>query len=183
MEIRKTKRRTLNYFKAKLIYRFTKDREKYNDYFRSYGIEVGYNCNIYSNIVSAEPYLIEIGDNVTVAGEVIFLTHDNSTSKVIPNTTDIFGKIKIGDNNFLGQRSIIMYGVTLPNNTIVAAGSVVTKSFVEEGIIIGGNPARKIGTWDKYKEKNAEIAQNVSNLSHEEKVKKLKDNKKVIINR
>ena len=59
--------------------------------------------------------------------------------------------ISIGDNCFLGQNSTIMYGCTLANNIIVASGSVVCNSFGEENIIIGGNPARKIGTWDELK--------------------------------
>lgn len=53
-----------------------------------------------------------------------------------------------------------MYGVTLSDNIIVAAGSVVTKSFTDPYIIIGGNPARKIGTWEQYKVKYAYAAIN-----------------------
>ena len=47
-----------------------------------------------------------------------------------------------------------MYGVSLPNNIIVAAGSVVTKSISEERVILGGNPAKVISTWDKFYDKN-----------------------------
>lgn len=47
-----------------------------------------------------------------------------------------------------------MYGVSIPNNTIVAAGSVVTKSISEERVILGGNPAKVISTWDKFYDKN-----------------------------
>lgn len=47
-----------------------------------------------------------------------------------------------------------MYGVSIPNNTIVAAGSVVTKSISEERVILGGNPAKEISTWDKFYDKN-----------------------------
>lgn len=43
-----------------------------------------------------------------------------------------------------------MYGVTLADNIIVASGSVVTKSFRENNIIIGGNPAKKIGNWEDF---------------------------------
>ena len=43
-----------------------------------------------------------------------------------------------------------MYGVELADNIIVAAGSVVANSFLESNIIIGGNPARKIGTWEDF---------------------------------
>lgn len=53
--------------------------------------------------------MIEIGNNVTIAGHVELVTHDNSTSKVLPNTTDLFGKIKIGTTVFIGTRSVIMY--------------------------------------------------------------------------
>ena len=44
--------------------------------------------------------------------------------------------------------------VSIPNNTIVAAGSVVTKSISEERVILGGNPAKVISTWDKFYDKN-----------------------------
>lgn len=46
-----------------------------------------------------------------------------------------------------------MYGVSIADNVIVAAGSVVTKSVHESNVIIGGNPARVIGTWDAFREK------------------------------
>ncbi len=72
----------------------------------------------------------------------------------------MFGRIIIGDNCFIGQNVTLMYGVTLSNNVIVAAGSVVTKSFTDPYIIIGGNPARKIGTWEQYKEKYSHAAIN-----------------------
>lgn len=98
--------------------------------------------------------MIEIGNNVTIGDQVDFVTHDNSISKISPHTINLFGKITIGDNCFLGERSTYLYGVTLANNIIVAAGSVVVDSFTTERIIIGGNPARVIGTWDKFFEKS-----------------------------
>lgn len=66
----------------------------------------------------------------------------------------MYGKIRIGNNCFIGERAILMYGVSIPNNTIVAAGSVVTKSISEERVILGGNPAKVISTWDKFYDKN-----------------------------
>ena len=113
-------------------------------------MSVGNNCNIVSNITTSEPYLISLGNNVTIAGGVSFCTHDNCVSKIIPNCTDMFGKIVIGDNCFIGQNSLIMYGVTLANDIVVAAGSVVTKSFLQSRVIIGGNPARIIGTYESF---------------------------------
>ena len=103
--------------------------------------------------MTREAYLIDIGDNVTVSTNVTFVTHDNSIKFLYPTKSDIFGKIVIGNNCFIGENSIILYGVTLADNVIVAAGSVVTKSFRDSNIIIGGNPARIINTWDRFSEK------------------------------
>ncbi len=97
--------------------------------------------------------MIEIGNNVTISTNVTFVTHDNSAKYIFGDRGDLFGRIIVGDNCFIGQNVCLMYGVELANNIIVAAGSVVTKSFFESNIIIGGNPARIIGSWDKYKEK------------------------------
>lgn len=123
-------------------------------YFRKSGIKIGGGCRIYSDIVTSEPYLIEIGDNVTISTEVTFVTHDNSIIKVDKNLPNLYGKIRIGNNCFIGERAILMYGVSISDNIIVAAGSVVTKSISEGRVIVGGNPARIIGTWDKFYEKN-----------------------------
>lgn len=50
-----------------------------------------------------------------------------------------------------------MYGVTIADNVIVAAGSVVTKSIFESNVIVGGgNPAKIISTWDKFAQKSQE---------------------------
>lgn len=87
-----------------------------------------------------------------ISSEVIFVTHDAAYTKIGDKSKSLFGRIVIGDNCFIGERSTIMYGCELANNTIVAAGSVVTKSFSTPYTIIGGNPAKIIGTWDKYRE-------------------------------
>ena len=117
------------------------------------GVKIGKNCLICSSPMTREAYLIDIGDNVTVSTNVTFVTHDNSIKFLYPTKSDIFGKIVIGNNCFIGENSIILYGVTLADNVIVAAGSVVTKSFRDSNIIIGGNPARIINTWDRFSEK------------------------------
>ena len=104
--------------------------------------------------MTPEPFLVRIGDNCTICDGVDFVTHDNSIIKVDKSCPNLFGFITIGNNCFIGERSIVMYGVTLADNIIVASGSVVVNSFLEERIIIGGNPARKIGTWDDFIAKN-----------------------------
>lgn len=142
------------YFMAKVRFKVSRNnKEIIANYFRNAGMQIGRDTNICCNIMTMEPFLIKIGNNVTISGDVKFVTHDNSVSKLDIGSPDIFGRIVIGDNCFIGQNSIVMYGVELASNIIVASGSVVCNSFTEERIIIGGNPARKIGTWDEFKEK------------------------------
>ncbi len=139
--------------------------ELINNFFRKNGVRIGNNCLIYSNILTSDSYLIEIKDKVVISTYVKFVTHDFSVKKVIPNKANLFGKIIIGNNCFIGENSTILYGCELADNIIVAAGSVVTKSFAESNIIIGGNPARIISTWDKFKEKALPFALNCSDVS------------------
>ena len=66
---------------------------------------------------------------------------------------DVFGKVIIEDFAYIGAFSQIMPGVTIGKGSIVAAGSIVTKS-VPPGVVVGGNPAKYICTVDEYYEKN-----------------------------
>ncbi len=144
----------IRYLLAKVKFKLKKnDKEVMNVYFRKAGMKIGGGCNICCNIMTTEPYLVRLGENVTISGNVTFVTHDNSISKLSSDYVNLFGYITVGNNCFLGQNSTIMYGCTLANNIIVASGSVVCNSFMEENIIIGGNPAKKIGTWKDLKSK------------------------------
>ena len=67
------------------------------------------------------------------------------------------GEIKIGDNCFIGARAIILPGVTLGNECVVAAGAVVTKSY-PSGSVLGGNPAKLIGNSKELVQKYSSIA-------------------------
>lgn len=58
--------------------------------------------------------------------------------------------IHIGEHTWVGLRATILKGVTLQQNTIVAANSVVTRSFTEPNIIIAGNPAQKVKTFSRW---------------------------------
>lgn len=99
-----------------------------------------------------EKHLLCIGDNVIISSDVLFVTHDAAYTKIGDKAKSLFGKIVIGDNCFVGERATIMYGCELTDNIIVAAGAVVTKSFSTPYTIIGGNPAKVIGTWDRYRD-------------------------------
>lgn len=146
------------YYIAKIKSKITHSHEPMSDFYRRGGVTIGKGCLICSYLLTREPYLIEIGNNTTVSSDVSFVTHDNCAKLLFPGKSDFFGKIVIGNNCFIGEKSTILYGVTLADNIIVGAGSVVTKSFSQERIIIGGNPARIISTWDKLIEKSKDKA-------------------------
>jgi acetyltransferase-like isoleucine patch superfamily enzyme len=113
------------------------------------GVLIGRNCRIYIRDFGSEPFLIEIGDKVTVTSGVKFITHDGTTwlMRDKRGRRHFYQKIVIGSNVFIGVNSIIMPGVKIENNVIVAAGSVVTKS-VPYGVIIAGVPAKIIGKFE-----------------------------------
>ena len=144
----------IGYLMAKVKEKIFHNHEILYDYYRRVGgVKIGKDCLLCSSPMTREPYLINIGNNVTVSTNVTFVTHDNSIKLLYPKKSDVFGKIIIGNNCFIGENVTILYGVTLADNIIVAAGSVVTKSFRNSNIIIGGNPAHIINTWDKFSEK------------------------------
>lgn len=124
------------------------------EYLRFKGIEIGENCRVYTRNFGSEPWLISIGNNVTITSGCSFITHDGSTWLIRDERGRrfLFRKIKIGNNIFIGTNSIILPGVEIHDNVIVAAGSVVTKS-IPSGKIVGGNPAKIIGSYEDYKTK------------------------------
>ena len=114
---------------------------------------IGEGTKIASNLITSESYLITIGKNVTISHGVDFVTHDNCVCKLFGVSNDLYGRINIGDNCFIGAHATILYGVNIANNVIVASGSVVTKSITEERVIVAGNPARIIGSWETFENK------------------------------
>lgn len=133
--------------------------------YRMEGATIGNHVRAFSPISSGEPYLISIGDDVTISTGVRFCTHDNSAIKCIPGATDFVGPIKIGRNVFIGMNTILLGGIELGDNCIVGAGSIVTKSFREPGSIIAGNPAKIIGNAENLCMKNGAKAFNFRGMS------------------
>lgn len=144
----------VGYFYAKLLQKVvTHTSETICNFYRRGGVKVGINDVICGYIPMGEPQLVEIKNNCVISSDVSFITHDHSINKVTDKGSNLFGKIIIGNNCFIGQGSTIMYGVELADNIIVGSGSVVTTSFCENNIIIAGNPAKKIGSWDNFRRK------------------------------
>lgn len=110
------------------------------------GLIIGNNCNIMHNvnIDDSHCWLIEIGNNVTLAPNVHILAHDAST-KLFTGYTKI-GNVKIGNNVFIGAGTIILPNTTVGDNVIVGAGSVITKN-LESNSVYAGNPCKKYVHW------------------------------------
>ena len=139
--------------------------------YRESGMLIGNNARIFSKLSTGEPYLIEIGNDVSISTNVSLITHDNSAIKCFEKGTDFIGKIVIGNNCFIGSGAIILPGVTLPDNTIVGAGSVVAYSIDEPGKVIAGNPAKVVGSIERMRKK---YQNNVFDFSGEKQNEKRK---------
>jgi acetyltransferase-like isoleucine patch superfamily enzyme len=89
---------------------------------------------------------IEIGDYTIVAPNVGII----SANHLLHDYSKHIKKgVIIGKYCWIGMNSTVMPGVNLGDHTIVAAGSVVTKSFIEGYCVIAGNPARIIKKIEK----------------------------------
>lgn len=152
------------------------------EHLKKIGMTIGEECCIFSDkLETAEPYLISLGRNVMVSSNVMFTTHDASAKYYLPGASDLFGRINIGDNCFIGMGSIILPGVTIAPNCIIGAGSVVTKSFLEPGSVIAGNPARKITSTEQLKIKNQDHILNTWYKTSADKKAYLLENEKNFI--
>jgi acetyltransferase-like isoleucine patch superfamily enzyme len=114
---------------------------------RAQGMKIGENCLINTASLSTERYLIEIGDHVVIGTGSYLITHDGSAwvFRTEQPELDIFGKIKIGDNTFIGTSAIILPNTVIGKNCIVGAGSVVRGRFPDNSVIMG-NPAKAVLT-------------------------------------
>lgn len=136
----------MNYIKE-LLFRF---RGEYTtEKLIKLGMQVGKNFKRLKGVIldPSHCWLIEIGDNVTLAPRVHILCHDASTKQFLGYTK--IGCVKIGDNVFIGAESVVLPGVTIGSNVVVGANSTVTHNIPDNSVYIG-SPAKLLCSLDDY---------------------------------
>lgn len=125
----------------------------------------GHNTMLHNGITVHNPENLEIGDDVALGDRVtilafggvkigsrVMLAHDtsiitathNHTNKVMVNEI-LYSSVDIGDDVWIGAKTIIMPGVTIGNGAVVGAGSIVTRSVPSNSIAFGA-PAKVVAT-------------------------------------
>ena len=105
-------------------------------------IKLGKNVFINSGCCFQDHAGIEIGDGTLIGHQVVIATLNHAQDPL--SRADMFPKpVKIGKNVWIGAHATILPGVTIGDNAIIAAGAVVTKD-VENNVVAGGVPAKKI---------------------------------------
>lgn len=107
--------------------------------------------------------LIRIGKNTTISRDVILLTHDFSIVKGLQSigwdtnhkSFKFLKPIHIGENCFIGARTLLLPGTVLGNNVIVGGGAVVHGTF-PSNVVIAGNPAKIISSIEDWTKRHIE---------------------------
>lgn len=128
---------------------------KKNNVFRS----IGDNCSIMNRALPLYPELIRFGNNVHIASNVGFVTHDithlmmnrNDNAKKLLGGRfhEKLGCIDIGDNVFVGLGTRILYNVKIGSNVVIGSGSIVNRDIPDDSIA-AGVPAKVIGSFEDF---------------------------------
>ena len=152
-----------------IIYRF---RGEYTtEKLMKMGMKVGKNFYRLNGVIldPAHCWLIEIGDDVTLAPRVHILAHDASTVHYLGYAK--IGKVVIGNKVFIGSDTVVLPNVCIGNNIVVGANSTVTRD-LESGYVYAGNPARKICSIEEFVEKNRNLMRTVPCYNEEYTLRK-----------
>lgn len=127
---------------------------------RKLGVRVGDRCRFIATSTTtfgSEPYLVSIGDHVTITEGVRFVTHDGGVWVLRDDypDLDIIAPISVGNNVFIGMSSLILPGVHIGNNVVIAAGSLVTRDIPSDSVA-AGIPAHAIKSLAEYRRSSLE---------------------------
>lgn len=142
-----------------LKYGYKGTSDLYKKFLIKKGIKVGketfFNSPWTIQIDTQRPWMIDIGDNVCITAGVTILQHGYDWCVIQKKYGDVLGssgKVKIGNNVFIGVNTTILKGVTIGDNVIIGANSLVNKD-LEPNSVYAGNPAKYLMSLEEYKEK------------------------------
>lgn len=117
---------------------------------------IGENCSIQKRKLPLYSNLVFLHDNVKIASNVGFITHDiihtMLNQKFGGGYTERIGCIEVMNNVFIGSGTRILYNTRIGNNVIIGSDSLVNKD-IPDNSVYAGVPARFICTFDEYVEK------------------------------
>ncbi len=105
-------------------------------------IEVGKNFFANYNCTILDVAKVRIGDNCQMAPNVAIYTAGHPVHPDTRNTAYEYGiEVTLGDNVWIGGNTVVCPGVHIGSNTVIGAGSVVTKD-IPDWVVAAGNPCR-----------------------------------------
>lgn len=138
--------------------------DAYLQHLKDLGVKIGERCIVRfpmtARIDISRPSLISIGDNVDMNKNFQILTHDWASLVLRSKYHDFInssGAVSIGSNVYIGTDVIVLKGVSIGDNCVIAAGSVVTKS-IPSNSVAAGVPCKVISSLDDFYEKRKLIA-------------------------
>ena len=107
-----------------------------------YNIKIGENFYANHNLTILDAGKVQFGDNVFIAPNCGFYTAGHPLDYETRNKGLEYAKpIKVGNNVWIGGNVVVLPGVTIGDNCVIGAGSVVTKDIPENSVAVG-NPCR-----------------------------------------
>lgn len=145
---------------------------------RSLGVRVG-NCvqfyGISRQMFGSEPWFISIGNNCYITAGVQFVNHDGGTLILRKEQPDLewTAPIEVGDDVYIGIRTIILPGVKIGNRCVIGAGAVVTKD-IPDNSVAAGVPAKVLCSTDDYMARMKEKSLRCGHLPADQKAEVIK---------
>jgi acetyltransferase-like isoleucine patch superfamily enzyme len=123
-------------------------------YFRSQGADIGEGVEIFgANLFTfgSEPYLVSVGNQVTISHNVDFITHDGGmrVARAKYPGAYLYGRIQVADDCFLGAHCVLLPGAKVGVGSVIGSGSIVTGE-IPPGVVAVGAPAKPVRSVADY---------------------------------
>lgn len=150
-------------------------------YIKKHGLygSVGEGCVIQKRKLPLYSNLVHLGNNVVVASNVGFVTHDAihlMLNRMYGENAFVerIGCILVKDNVFIGSGTRILYGTMIGSNVIIGSDSLVNKD-IPDNSVYAGVPARFICTFDEYVQKAKAYSEKMKNTFGVDRIKQVDD--------